>query len=55
MTHQYKSNKLKETNSSLSQDDLKSRVNGSNSMIVKGGGGGGPAAAGYKRMQSDTF
>ena len=55
MTHQYRSNKLKETNSSLSQDDLKSKVKGSNSMIIKAGGGAAAAAAGYKRQQSDTF
>ena len=53
MAHQYKSNKLKETNSSLSQENLKAKVNGSNSMIIKGGGGA--AAAAYKRQQSDTF
>ena len=52
MSHQYKSNnKLKEINSSLSQDDLKSKVKGSSSMIIREGG----AARGYKRQQSDAF
>lgn len=55
MTYQYKSNKLKETNSSLSQDDLKPNKKGSNSMIIRGARGAATAATGSKKMKSDAF